>query len=165
MNEAHVPDASYRGVKSDILTTALTTHDGTKLSPKEDKFITLYIKYSDAGRAAEEAGYLIRAERKDKKLAYAKKGKSILQKDYIKAEIAARADEYRDSQIADTKEILIYLTNVMRGEIKDQFGIDASLQERTNAAKELNRRLRELETGDSVNGNGGKEIHLVLRRE
>lgn len=163
MTKAHVPDAYGKGVRNDILTTTLTTHDGTKLSPKEDRFITLYIKYSDAGKAAEEAGYLIRSERKDKKLAYTRKGKSILAKDYIKAEIAARMDDYRDSQIADTKEILMYLTKVMRGEEKDQFGIDASLQERTNAAKELNRRLRELETGDVVNG--GKEVHLVLRRE
>ena len=163
MTKAHVPDAYGRGIKEDILTTTLTTHDGARLSPKEDKFITLYIKYSDAGRAAKEAGYLIRSERKDTKLAYTKKGKSILAKDYIKAEIAARMDEYRDSQIADTKEILMYLTNVMRGEIKDQFGIDASLQERTNAAKELNRRLRELELGESASS--GKEVHLVLRRE
>ena len=162
MTEAQVPDAYGHGVRSDILTTTLTTHDGTRLSPKEEKFITLYIKYSDAGKAAQEAGYLIREDRKDKKMAYLKKGKSILAKDYIKAEIAARMDEYRDSQIADTKEILMYLTKVMRGEEKDQFGIDASLQERTNAAKELNRRLRELETGDSYNN---KEVHLVLRRE
>ena len=163
MNEAQVPDAYGRGIKNKILTTTLTTHDGTRLSPKEEKFITLYIKYSDAGQAAEEAGYLVRAERKDRKLAYARKGKSILSKDYIKAEIAARMDDYRDSQIADTKEILMYLTRVMRGDEKDQFGIDASLQERTSAAKELNRRLRELEVGDSVGG--GKEVHLVLRRE
>ena len=162
MTEAQVPDAYGKGVRTNILTTTLTTHDGTRLSPKEEKFITLYIKYSDAGQAAKEAGYLIREDRKDKKMAYLKKGKSILAKDYIKAEIAARMDEYRDSQIADTKEILMYLTKVMRGEEKDQFGIDASLQERTNAAKELNRRLRELETGESYNN---KEVHLVLRRE
>lgn len=162
MTEAQVPDAYGSGVRTNILTTTLTTHDGTRLSPKEEKFISLYIKYSDAGQAAKEAGYLIREDRKDKKLAYLKKGKSILAKDYIKAEIAARMDEYRDSQIADTKEILMYLTKVMRGEEKDQFGIDASLQERTNAAKELNRRLRELETGETYNN---KEIHLVLRRE
>lgn len=164
MKSSQVPDIRNKKLEEEILSTTLTTHDGTKLSPKEDKFISLYIKYSDPGKAAEEAGYLIRAERKDKTLAYSRKGKSILQKDYIKSEIRARMDEYRDSQIADTKEILMYLTKVMRGEIPDQFGIEASLQERTSAAKELNRRLHEMEAGDSAGANS-KEIHLVLRRE
>ena len=33
-----------------------------------------------------------------------------------------------------------YFTSVMRGEVKDQFGLDAPLTERTNAAKELAKR-------------------------
>lgn len=44
MTEAQVPDAYGKGVRTNILTTTLTTHDGTRLSPKEEKFITLYIK-------------------------------------------------------------------------------------------------------------------------
>jgi phage terminase small subunit len=161
--KAQVPDVATEEMEDDILTTALVTHNGQKLSPKEDRFISLYIKYADGPRAAKEAGYSIRAEVKNKDAQYAKKSKELLRKDYIKDEIAARSEEFRDKQIADTKEVLIYLSKVMRGEIKDQFNIDASLADRTAAAKELNRRLKELEDGSS--SGSGKEIRLVLRRE
>lgn len=163
MNRAQVPDIADENLEEDILTTALTTHNGQRLSPKEDRFISLYIKYADATKAAEEAGYTVRAEIKNKEAQYVKIGKKLLMRDYVKDEIAYRSAEFRNSQIADTNEILMYLTNVMRGNIKDQFNLDASLQERTSAAKELNRRLHELET--TTESGSGKEIHLVLRRE
>ena len=142
---AQVPDVVDEGTRDEILTTSLVTHNGQRLSPKEDRFITLYIKYADAKRAAEEAGYAVRPEIKNKDAQYVKKGKELLMKDYIKDEISARMDEFRDAQIADTKEVLIYLSNVMRGKEKDQFGLDVSIADRTNAAKELNRRLKEIE--------------------
>lgn len=163
--KAQVPDVATEEMEDDILTTSLTTHNGQKLSPKEDRFISLYIKYADGPRAAKEAGYSVRAEIKNKDAQYAKKSKELLKKDYIKDEISARAEEFRNAQIADTKEVLIYLSKVMRGEIKDQFNLDASLSDRTAAAKELNRRLKELEDATSSGGGSGKEIHLVLRRE
>lgn len=163
MNEAQVPDVAKESLSEEILTTALVTHNGQRLSPKEDRFISLYIKYSDATQAAKEAGYTVRAERKDKEAQYIKIGKKILSRDYIKDEIAFRSEEFRNSQIADTNEILMYLTNVMRGNIKDQFDLDASLQERTSAAKELNRRLHELEL--ATDNSASREVHLVLRRE
>lgn len=163
MNEAQVPDVANGKLTEEIVTTALVTHNGQRLSPKEDRFISLYIKYADATQAAKEAGYTVRAERKDKEAQYVKIGKKILARDYIKDEISFRSEEFRNSQIADTNEVLMYLTNVMRGNVKDQFGLDAPLAERTSAAKELNRRLHEIET--ATESGGGKEIHLVLRRE
>ena len=42
--------------------------------------------------------------------------------------------------IADAAEVMQYFTSVMRGEIKDQFGLDAPLAERTKAAVELAKR-------------------------
>lgn len=163
MNEAQVPDIANEDLRDDIVTTALVTHNGQRLSPKEDRFISLYIKYADATQAAMEAGYTVRAEIKNKEAQYIKKGKQLLAKDYIKDEIAYRSEEFRNAQIADTNEVLMYLTRVMRGEEKDQFGLDAPLAERTSAAKELNRRLHEIET--ATEGGAGKEVHLVLRRE
>ena len=163
MNDAQIPDIADEDMRDDLLCTTLTTHNGQRLSPKEDRFISLYIKYADATQAAMEAGYTVRAEIKNKEAQYIKKGKQLLQKDYIRNEIAARMEDFRNAQIADTQEVLRYLTGVMRGEIKDQFDLDAPLSERTAAAKELNRRLHEIET--ATNGAAGKEIHLVLRRE
>ena len=163
MNQAQVPDIANEDLQDDILSTSLTTHNGQRLSPKEDRFISLYIKYADATQAAKEAGYTVRAEIKNKEAQYVNIGKMVLSRDYVKDEIAYRSEQFKNAQIADTNEILRYLTSVMRGEEKDQFGLDASLAERTSAAKELNRRLHELET--ATESGSGKEVHLVLRRE
>jgi len=164
IGEAQIPDNASEKIREEILTTSLTTHNGQRLSPKEEKFITLYIKYADSTQAAQEAGYTIRAERKNKELQYKNIGRKLLSKDYIKDEIAYRMEVFRNANIADAKEVMMYLTKVMRGEEKDQFGLDASLAERTSAAKELNRRLKELEDATTGN-NSGKEVRLVLRRE
>jgi hypothetical protein len=48
--------------------------------------------------------------------------------------------QFEESKIASAEEILQYFTKVMRGEIEDQFGIEASLAERTKAAQELAKR-------------------------
>ena len=135
------------------------------MSPKEDRFISLYIKYADPKQAAKEAGYTVRETIKNKEAQWQKRGNELLAKDYIKDEIAHRMEEFRDAQIADSKEVLIYLTKVMRGEEKDQFGLDTTISDRTAAAKELNRRLHELEEATERESTNGKEIHLVLRRE
>lgn len=163
MNEAQVPDVASDNLAEDILTTTLTTHNGLSLSPKEDRFISLYIKYGDATQAAQEAGYTVRAERKNKELQYTRIGKKLLSRDYIKDEILHRSEAIRTRDIADATEVMIYLSKVMRGEIKDQFGLDAPLSERTAAAKELNRRFGEMEK--ATDGAAGREVHLVLRRE
>ena len=163
MGESQVPDIAGEVLHDDIVTTALVTNNGQKLSPKEDRFISLFIKYGDATQAAQEAGYTIRAERKNKELQYAKKGRELLAKDYIKDEIAFRSEAIRNKDIADATEVMIYLSKVMRGEIKDQFGLEAPLSERTAAAKEINRRLSEIEKATETGM--GKEVHLVLRRE
>lgn len=146
-----------------VATTSLTTHNGQRLSPKEDRFITLYIKYADGQQAAKEAGYTVRETIKNKDAQYTRRANQLLSKDYIKDEIAYRMEEYRDSQIADTKEVLMYLTRVMRGEEKDQFGLDVGISDRTAAAKELNRRIQEIESNTSRDSS--KEVRLVLRRE
>lgn len=162
IRESQIPEVNPE-LADELRTTALVTKNGQRLSPKEDKFISLYIKYSDSTQAAKEAGYTIRPTIKDKEAAYARRGKELLRKDYIKDEISARMEEFRDAQIADAKEVLMYLTRVMRGDEKDQFGLEVSVADRTSAAKELNRRLHELET--ATESGAGKEVHLVLRRE
>ena len=163
MNESQVPDIADENLHDEIVTTSLVTHNGQRLSPKEDRFISLYIKYADATQAAEEAGYTIRAERKNKELQYRRKGIELLSKDYIKDEIAYRTEQMRNKDIADATEVMVYLSKVMRGEIKDQFGLDAPLAERTSAAKELNRRFAEMEK--ATESGSSKEVRLVLRRE
>ena len=56
------------------------------------------------------------------------------------AEPRERAEAER-KLVADGDEVLQFLTATMRGEVKDQFGLDAQLKDRLAAAKELQRIL------------------------
>ena len=46
-------------------------------------------------------------------------------------------NDIESTEIASANEIMMYLTNVMRGIEKDAFGLDPSLEERTKAAERL----------------------------
>ncbi len=102
------------------------THDGYPLSVKEAKFISLFISNGNVAKSLREAGLTMRA---------------IAGKDYITDEITYRLDQLKKESIADADEIMQYFTRVMRGEVKDQFGLDAPLSERTAAARELAKRI------------------------
>ena len=102
------------------------THDGYPLSVKEAAFISMYMETGDLNKALREARLQMR---------------SIAGKDYIADEIKYRMEQIKKQTIADADEILQYFTKVMRNEEKDQFNLDAPLSERTNAAKELAKRV------------------------
>lgn len=101
------------------------------LTLKQQKFIDFYIEKGNATEAAELAGY---------------KGKNL---NRIASENLSKLDSYikvrlkqlEDRRIATADEVLKYFTSVMRGEIKDSFGIDASLRDRNDAAKSLAQRF------------------------
>ncbi|MBY0755038.1 terminase small subunit [Clostridium sardiniense] len=108
--------------------------DNKKLTPKQKAFADYYIETGNATEAARRAGY-------SKKTA-AVIGTENLIKPNIKQYIDERLKEIEDKRIAKGEEVLQYLTKVMRGEEKDQFGLDASLQDRTKAAELLGKRYR-----------------------
>ena len=106
----------------------------SKLTPKQKAFADYYIETGNATEAARKAGY---------------KGKNLnriasenLSKVDINQYIDQRLAKIEDKRIAKGEEVLQYLTKVMRGEEKDQFGLDASLQDRTKAAELLGKRYR-----------------------
>ncbi|MBY6916043.1 PBSX family phage terminase large subunit [Clostridium botulinum] len=108
-----------------------------KLSDRQKAFADYYIETGNATEAARRAGY---------------KGNNLnrvasenLSKLGIKQYIDERMKQIEDKRIADGKEVLQYLTKVMRGEEKDQFGLEATLQDRTKAAELLAKRYKVLE--------------------
>lgn len=118
------------------------THTGQKLTEREDKFIGYYIITGNAVESADRAGYF--KTEKDPKLRQSKLtvySRKLMSKAGIRKEIAWRANMMDKHRVADGQEVMEYFTRVMRGEIKDQFGLDAPLSERTKAAQELAKRL------------------------
>lgn len=106
------------------------THDGYPLSVKEAKFISLFVANGNVAKSLRESGLT---------------WKNLSGKDYITDEITYRLDQLKKETIANADEIMQYFTSVMRGEVKDQFGLDAPLSERTAAARELAKRIVDIE--------------------
>ena len=117
-------------------TQVFYTNTGHKLSLKEHNFINSFMVNGDVALAAKDAGYEV-----PQGSSYKKVGNKVIRRDYIYEEMLFRLEELDKASIADANEIMEYFTGVMRGEIKDQFGLDAPLSERTAAARELAKRL------------------------
>ena len=72
--------------------------------------------------------------------------------------IQKKLEEKENQRIASQDEVLQYLTKVMRGEEKDQFGLDASLQDRTKCAELLGKRYGTFVDKKEVTGNYTVEL-------
>lgn len=95
-------------------------------------FADKYIELGTIEKAAIAAGY---SEKYANRGAY-----KLLDIVGIKQYIATRMEEIQKPTIAKAEEVLEFLTSVMRGEVPDQFGLDAPLSERRNAAVDLGKR-------------------------
>lgn len=131
-----------------------TTEDGHPLTPNEARFIDEYIKTSNKRQA-----YLIAYPNSNPSSA-AQLAQRVFNKDYISTEIKFRLEKLKSESIADADEIMQYFTSVMRGQIKDQFGLEAPLSERTKAAQELAK--RKIDIPQKIAGNEAPEVRIVL---
>ena len=111
--------------------------EDTPLTPQDWKFIFAYT------RAEVESYAIIGKTASDKIRAgsgYTSYVKDMLNKPNIRKAVKEIMEQRARKTIAESAEVMEYFTSVMRGEVKDQFGLDAPLAERTNAAKELAKR-------------------------
>lgn len=112
----------------------------SKLTTKQQKFCNEYIKSGNAKDAAIKAGY-------SPKTAYSI-GNENLNKPELKAYIGKRLKQLESEKIAGAREVLEYLSSVMRGEQTESVttakcvynGVPVSAKDRINAAKEILKR-------------------------
>lgn len=116
------------------------------LTPKQQAFADYYIECGNATEAAKRAGY---SEKTAQQI-----GSENLLKPLISAYIAERMAEETKKRVADANEVIEFYTAVMRGEVKDQFGLDASLADRLKAGDSLMKRYA---AGGSKQGSAKKE--------
>ena len=104
--------------------------DYNKLTEKQKRFIDYYIETANATESAKRAGYS------------SKTAKNIGAENLTKLNffIQEKLQQLEDKRIASANEVLQYFTAVMRGDEKDQFGLEASLKDRNFAAKCLAQR-------------------------
>lgn len=102
------------------------------LTPKQKAFADYYIACGNSTEAARKAGY--------KEESCRTIGCQNLTKRNISAYIAERMQAQNEARVASADEVLQFFSSVMRGEVRDQFGLDAALSDRLNAGKELMKR-------------------------
>jgi phage terminase small subunit len=102
------------------------------LTPKQQAFADYYIECGNATEAAKRAGY---SENN-----VGENAAKTLKNPNVSAYIAARMEEQTKKRVADANEVIEFYTAVMRGEVKDQFGLDASLSDRLKAGDSLMKR-------------------------
>lgn len=103
-----------------------------KLTTKQKNFCEYYLQTGNATEAARLAGYSDKTARVI--------GAENLSKPAISEYIASRRAEMDKTLIADSDEVLRFYSAVMRGEVKDQFGLDAALGDRLKAGDSLMKR-------------------------
>lgn len=113
------------------------------LTPKQKVFCEVYIQTTNATEAARQAGYKGNAQ------TLGAIGSENLKKPQIKEYISSRITPKEDKLIADSDEVMRFYSAVMRGEIKDQFGLEASLSDRLKAGDALAKRFAIVEKMDN----------------
>lgn len=112
-----------------------------KLTAKQQLFADEYIKSGNATQSAIKAGYNVRSAKVI--------GAQNLSKLNVKAYIDAKMAEIESHKIADAKEVLQYLTRVLRGEEAEEIPDNVNggtikrpplIKDRTVAAREIMKR-------------------------
>lgn len=103
------------------------------LNNRQINFALAYKESNNITQSAIKAGYSPKTA--------CVQGCNLLKNHRVAEYIEAINERLESEKIADIQEVMEYLTSVMRGEAKDQFDMDVSIQDRTRAAGELARRL------------------------
>lgn len=85
---------------------------------------------------------------------------SFLKRPAVKEEINRIMEEIKKESVATADEVMQFFTAVMRGEVKDQFGLDATLSDRTRAAQEIAKRTVDIENRNA--GTPDQTISITL---
>lgn len=125
------------------------------LTLREQAFCREYIKNPNGKQAATKAGYAPRTA--------AITASKLLTHANIKKKIGELTQKRDMKAIADGAEVMEYLTKVMRGEINDQFGLEASLTERTKAAQELAKRTVDIDKKIELNKQGVADNQISIK--
>lgn len=112
------------------------------LNQQQKLFCIYYAETCNGKQAAIKAGY--------KETTACVQASRLLALEKVKKEIDRLNAKKEEHAIATATDVMQFLTKVMNGEIKDQFGLDATLADRIKAGQELAKRTVDLE--NRVNG-------------
>lgn len=108
-----------------------------ELTENQKKFCEYYLKLGNAAEAYKKAYTSCKKDGTARTNA-----SKLLTNPNIKAYLEARQREADSKRIADANEVLEVLTRIVRGEEKDQFGLDVTNSDKIRAAELLGKRYR-----------------------
>lgn len=118
----------------------MNTQKERPLTIKQRAFIDAYMKHGNATQAYLDAGY-----KANTNMVAGVEGHRLLKNPKIAREIQALQAIAREKSIATAQDVMEFFTKAMNGEIKDQFGLEATLGDRIRAGQELAKRTIDLE--------------------
>lgn len=129
------------------------------------RFIAYYITNGGNGtQAAKDAGFRCKSD-----VAFSRRASDLLRQSGVNQEISYRIKQMEDAKTAKATEVMQFYTSVMRGELLDQFGIEASLDTRIKAANELAKHLIEipakLQQKELSNNVGSVTLNFLPRKD
>ena len=127
------------------------------LTMQEQLFINNYVKTGKLKESVIAAGYTTTHP--------SSFGRRLITKTAVAREIRRRVNKMARDSIMTSQEVMEYFSAVTRGEIKDQFGLDAPLAERTRAAIELAKRTIDIENRERGIADAQVAIKLDWTRE
>lgn len=125
------------------------------LSIKEKAFCREYAKIGNATQAIKNAGYKCKNDN-----AASSRASQLLRNSVIKAEIDRILAPKEKKAIMDAQEVMELFTAIARGEVKDQFGLEASLNDRLKAMNELAKRTIDIE--NRIKGVADNNVHITI---
>lgn len=125
-----------------------------KLTEKQQRFVLEYIKTGNAVQSYMAAGYQARY------MESAASASRLLKNAKIQSEITRLKKEEFQKNVASSEEVMDFFSRVMRGEVKDQFGLETSVADRIKAAQELAKRTVDID--NRIKGIADNTIEIKL---
>lgn len=114
------------------------TEKTIKLTDRQRLFVENYIKLGNKTEAYKQAGY----SNKGNYNSICRAANRLLENPNVTAYYRDLISNRRKDSIASVEEVLEFYTSVMRGQVKDAFGLDPSLADRLKAADALAKRYQ-----------------------
>lgn len=133
----------------------MNTQKEKPLTIKQRAFIDAYIKHGNATQAYIEAGY-----KASTNVVAGVEGHKLLKNPKIAKEIQSFQTISREKSIATAQDVMEFFTKAMNGEIKDQFGLEATLGDRIRAGQELAKRTIDLD--NRMQGKADSKVEIVV---
>ena len=122
-----------------------------KLTKKQEIFVNEFVATGDKRHSYEVAGFSNNTASR------------LLKRPEILEEIRIRTEQAKLNGIATGTDAMLFLSQVMNGEIKDQFGLDATLRDRLEACKEILKRTKDIELKErELKNKADNEFHLSI---